>query len=450
MLVLGDAKRALLWVAGGKEFMGRKGHKRRKFKPRKLVKRLLLLAIIFAIGTGIFWLGSSAFRLFANWRNQPTVLKLAQAEQVDDIPGIAAEAVLLRQEIVVLADKPGSVNLVIDAGIQVESGNLVVEVIDKDLLAQLDTEMQKLDQSEQQVAPDSSGLTAVVENLTTTHSKLNQAVSDYNAALRSRAVQTYSTLYNSMTQAAKQAAQLQQDHAVLAKSHVATTEQREQLEQRRQQAIVPVYTPSAGAVYYWADGLEEVAKPANIGAELWEQLQAGKQAQVYLTERDNLIAAGQPLFKVAVDNKTYLLLQLVSADAVVPPEWQTVSVCWQHEGQEALFSAKIIEHEGLAEGQLLLQVEAEEAAQLPRFLDINLHKDGEVYCSIPRGAIANIDGQNVVFILDGSIVRAQPIDVLQEQNKKNVIIGGLKPGTSFVLEPTGLSDGQDVTDRLRK
>ena len=427
-----------------------KGRKRRKFRPRKLLKRLLVLAIIFAIGTGVFWLGSSAFRLIASWRSRPALLKIAQAEQVDDIPGIAAAAVLLRQEVVVLADKPGSVHLLIDPGLQVESGKLVVEVIDKDLLAQLDAEIQKLDKNEQQATPNDTSLKAVVDNLASTHAKLNQAIADYQAALRTQAVHSYSALYNSMTQTAKQAVQLQQDHALLAKSQVATAEQREQLEQRRQQAIVPVHTPAAGSVYYWVDGLEEVAKPANIGAELWEQLQAGKQAQVYRTEGDGLVAAGQPLFKVAVDNKTYLLVQLASADAVVPPEWQAVSVCWQNEGQEALFSGKVVEHSGLTEGQLLLQVDADEANHLPRFLDVNLHKDGEVYCSIPQKAVVNLEGQNVVFVLDDVTVKAHPIDVLQEQTKKNVIVAGLKPGAAFILDPAGLSDGQDVTDRLRK
>lgn len=437
-------------VAGGVQVLKAKGRRRRKFKPRKLLKRLLVLAVLLALGTGFFLLGRTAFRLVNGWRNRPSLLTIAQAEQVDNIPGIAAEAVLLRQEVVVLADKPGQANLLVDAGSQVESGNLVLELVDKDLLAQTDVEIQKLEKGVQQGTPNSQSLVDITTKLTTSQSKLYEAMDSYKQALRVQAVQTYSSLYNSLTKVAKEVVQLQQDYSLLAKSQVATAEQRHELEQRRQQAIVPVHTPAAGSVYYWVDGLEEVAKATNITSGFWEQLQAAKKAKVYQTAGDSSVAAGQPVFKVAVDSKSYLLARLTTENAVVPPEWKTVSLRWQNGAQEAMFSANIVEHKGLEAGQLLLQLPADEAMVLPRFLEISLHKDGEVYCSIPLQAVVTLDGQTAVFILEGNMVKAQPVEVLQQQTKKNVIVAGMKPGMSFVTKPEGLSDGQDVTDRLRK
>ncbi len=430
--------------------MKAKGRKRKKFKPRKFLKRMLVLAILVAFGTGCFWLGRSAFHLVAGWRNRPSLLAIAQARQVDTVPGIAAEAVLLRQEVVVLADKPGHANLLVDAGGEVESGNLVLEIVDKNLVAQIDAEIQKIEQGVKQGTPNSQSLADVTAKLTAGQNKFCEAMDNYKQALRVQAVDTYSSLYNDLNKMAKEVVQLQQDRILLAKSQGATTEQREELEQRRQQAIVPVHTPVAGSVCYWVDGLEEVAKTANIAPGLWEQLQAAKKEKVYLTTVDSSVAAGQPVFKVIVDDKAYLLAKLTTDSAVVPPEWETVSLRWRDGEQEKTFTAAIVEREGLEPGQLLLQLPAAQAMELPRFLEVSLHKEGEVYCSIPKQAVVTLEGQTVVFVLEGNTVRAQPVEVLQQETKKNVIVAGMKSGMSVVTKPEGLSDGQDVTDRLRK
>lgn len=423
----------------------KKGRNRRRFKPRKFLKRLFVLAIFLGIGLGFFWLGRGAYRLIAGWRGRPTYLTFAQAEQVEDMPGLAAEAVLLRQEVVVLADKPGRVNLVIEPGNQVESGRLVMEVVDKDLLAQIDTEIQKLEKGEQQGNPNEQSIADIENKLLSAQGELYAAMDSYKQALMVQAVENYNTLYNSLSQIAKGVVQLQQDHQLLAQSQVATAEQRQELEYRRQQAIVPIYAPTGGAVYFWVDGLEDLASPTKIVPDLWGQLQAGKSAPVYQTEGDAQVAAGQPVFKVAVDNRTYLLTQVDTDKVEIPPEWQTVSVCWQ----DKVFSARVVEHDGLASGQVLLLVE-EASMALPRFMEVSLHKEGEVYCSIPVQAVTTIDNQNVVFVLEGNAVKAMPIEILQQPNKKKVIVVGLQPGMSVVTRPEGLVDGQDVTERLRK
>ncbi len=433
-------------MAGGIRAVRRNGRKRRKFRPRKFFKRLLVLTILFGIGYGFFWLGRGAFRLVANWRNRPAYLSIVQAEQVDDMPGIAAEAILIRQEVVVLADKPGQANLLLEPGERVESGHVVMEVIDKDLLAQIDAEVQKLEKGEQQGTAHQQNLAAVTDKLVAAQNDFKDALASYQQALRAQAVEKYKTLYNDLTQIAKGIVQLQQDHRLLAKSRAATTEQRQELEQRRQLAIVPVHAPTAGAVYFWVDGLEELASPANIAPTLWEELQAAKSVPVYETVDDTQVAAGRPVFKVAVDDKTYLLAQLEADKGELPPDWETVSICWQ----ETVLTARIVEHEGLAAGQVLLQAEGEAAMRLPRFVEINLHKEGEVYCSVPIQAVSSWDSQNVVFVLEGNQVKAQPVEVLQQLNKKTVIVVGLKPGMPIVANPEGLVDGQDVTDRLRK
>jgi hypothetical protein len=430
--------------------MVRNKRKRKKFKPRKLLKRLLVLAIFLALGSGLLWLGRSTYRLIAGWRNRPALLSTVQAEQVTDIPGIDAEAILLRQEIVVLADKPGVVNLLAEAGAQVDSGHLVLEVVDKTLLAEIDAELQKIDKGEQQGAETNQSLADVTSKLTASQGSLYEVMDNYKQALRVQAVQTYSGLYNSLTKLAKQVVQLQQDHVLLAQSQVTSTEQRQRLEDRRQQAIVPVHTPVTGAVYYWVDGLEEVATLSKLAPGLWEQLQGAKPEKTYQTQGDSQVEAGQPVFKVAVDDKSYLLLKLSAENSSVPSEWESVSVqLTEGEVQEA-FSGRIIEHEGLEQGQLLLSLEAAEPLVLPRFSAVSLRKDGEVFCSVPKQAVVTVDNETVVFILEGNIVKAQPVRILQQQTKKSVIVAGIKPGVPIVKRPEGLVDGQDVTDRLRK
>lgn len=430
--------------------MNGKKRKRRKFRPRKLLKRLLVLVILLAVGIGFFWLGRTAYRMVTGWRNRPQVLTLGQAQQVDDIPGISATAVLLRQEVVVLADKPGQVNLLVDGGGQVESGHLVLEVVDKTLLAQIDAEIQRLEKGVQQGTPNSQGLADVTTKLTDGQGKLYEAMDKYKQAVRVQAVQTYSSLYSNLTKLAREVVQLQQDRLVLAKSQVATAEQRQELEARRQQAIVPVHTPATGVVHYWVDGLEEMATVSNLTPGLWEQLKGAQLEKVYRTEGGTQVAAGQPAFKVAVDTKTYLLVQLTTDNAVIPPDWESVSLRLQGGRVEEVFSAAIVEHTGLEAGQLLLRLDAGEALVLPRFSEVSLHKDGEIFCSIPMQAITSVEGKTAVFVLEGNTVKAQPVEVLQQQTKKNVIVAGIKPGVSFVIRPEGLSDGLDVTDRLRK
>ncbi len=432
-------------AAGVNGAVKKKGHKRRRFRPRKLLKRLIVLAIFLGIGLGFFWLGRGAYRLIASWRGRPAYLSIVEAQQVKDMQGIATEAVLLRQEVVALADKPGRANIIIEPGGQVESGRLVLEVVDKDLLAKIDAEIQKLEKGQQQETPNDQGLADIERKLESANSELFAALDRYKQALRLQDVENYKPLYNTLSQIAKGVVQLQQDHLVLAKSQVALAEQRQELEARRQQAIVPVHSPVAGAVYYWVDGLEDEASPTKITPNLWEQLQAGKSAPVYTTTGDIEVASGQPVFKVAVDDKSYLLVQVDVAKSEVLRTWQTISVCWQ----DNVVSARVVEHEGLDSGQVLLLVE-DPAVDLPRFLQVSLHKEGEVYCSIPARAVTTVEGRSVVFVLDGSTVKAQPVEVVQQANKKAVIVVGLQPGMSVVSTPEGLVDGQDVTERLRK
>jgi len=408
-----------------------------------------VLGILFSFFAGVFWLGRGTYRLIRGWLNRPHLLKTVVAQEIQGGDGIRAEAILLRQEVVVLADKPGKANLLLGDGEQVEQGRLALEVVDKALLASIDAELQKIEQgSSSNSGANSQELANVETKLIESRNQLYSAGAVYREALRTQAVASYNNLYNTFAKSARSVVQLQQDYLRLVQSQGAAAERRQELTERRQAAIVPVRAPVAGTIFYWVDGLEQQAVVNNLKPQLWDQLQAAKNNKCYQTSPDSQIEAGQPVFKIAVGKEAYLLLQLAGDVAELPADWDSLSV---HVLGEAgtTFSASVVSRSELGPGQVLLQTSLPETLSLSRFFEVDLHKEGTVFCRIPAQAIISIEDETVVFVLDGNTVKAHAIEVLRP-DKKYMIVTGIEPGVNLIVNPDGLVDGQDVTDRLRK
>lgn len=426
----------------------RKKRRRMKFKPRKLIKRLFVLAVMFAIGSGFFLLGRGAFRLVSGRQNRPRMLALAQAELVTDVPGLDADAIFLRDELVVLAEKPGRAHLLVADGAEVTAGQLVLEIVDKALLADLDAQLEKLSANDQPTATVNQNLAEVATKMAASQDSLYLAMGNYKQAVRTRAVDTYASLYQALTKQSKEIAQLQQDHARLAQSLDASAGQRQEIEERRELAIVPVHAPATGSILYWVDGLEESATLGKLAPDLWERLQAAHKNEIYQTAGDCQISAGQPVFKIVTPaSDTYLLAQLTAADTTLPADWESVSI--EFAGASEMLTASIVEGADLQPGQLLLKLTDEVPLALTRFNKISLHREGAIFCRIPQSALTTQDGETIVFTVEGNTLLAQAVQIVQ-QNKKQVIVSGLRQGATIVTKPAGLTDGQDVTDRIRK
>jgi hypothetical protein len=423
--------------------------RKKRLKPKKLLKRLTLLSILVASAWLLFLAGRGTYRLAAAWLFSEPMIKTAEAVQVPDNSGISAQAVVLRQETVILADKPGRANLLVSEGTEVETGQRVLELVDKTLLASIEEELSKLDKQASQ--PSSSGVSRLAEldqRLQTSQTSLLSLMDDYRKALRNQQVEEYRSLYSSLNSAARELAKLQQDRLLLLQGHASVEEQRAELESRRNQAIVPVYSPANGRISFAVDGLEQVADLANLTPTLYDQLRQMKVADHSVTT-DSLIVAGQPVFKVATDSKTYLLIDLPEGTAATIAEWAKVGVLVDLAGQTVDWEAGWEQNANLGQDQCLLQISPEQEQLLPRFIPVTLHTEGEVLCQIPSKALIVADQGAAVFVLDGDVVHQQAV-VVRAEEKRSSIVTGLEPGMLVVTNPSGLADGADVSSRLRK
>jgi hypothetical protein len=426
---------------------GRK-RKRRKLNPRKLVKRLVVLGIL-----GLFvWLvtltGRGVYRLAMGVLNRPDWIDLVAAVEVKQDTGVAAEAFLLQKELVVLADKPGRANLLVEEGDQVEVGQLVMEVVDKTLLASIESEIARLDAEAAKPSGDQSGdLASLDEKIASSNAALVQAMADYQKAILSRQLEGVSELYNKLNSLAKEVSSLQQDRLRLAQTQTARQERRAQLEERRKQAISGIYAPAAGRISFLVDGLEQLADPGQITADLWGKLKAQSQ-QEYQVVPDAKIVAGQPAFKVIEGGPRYLLTKLADANPLPLGTERSLDVQLGQGEDAQSFTVSLAENAALGEGQLLLEI-PDDCPPLGRNLRFTLYAEAPAVCRIPRTALVTLDEQVGVMTLEDTITRFHPVSV-QTEERRTVLVTGIEPGLQVVSNATGLTDGEDVANRLRK
>ena len=253
-----------------------------------------------------------------------------------------------------------------------------------------------------------------------------------------------------MDKLAREVVQMRQDRLRLLQSQNVAAERQQQLEERRQQAVSPIYASAAGVVSFCVDGLEQLATPDNVGPNLWSQLQEHKADKVFRIVPESKIEAGQPVCKIAVDQDFCLLVQLPASEVVIDvANWSSASVSSSDLKDGKRLPVDVIDHQGLGDQQLLLQVKSEQLSGAPRFLTVNLHREGDTFCRVPRQAIVMKEQKPTIYIVEGALVKEQLVEILQ-QEKKHVIISGIAPGTQVIAKPEGLHDGEDVTDRLRK
>lgn len=426
-----------------------KKHKHKRFKPRKLVKRLTLLATFFALGWLVFLAGRGVYQVTASLLTADKLVKTAQAEQIADLSGVVAEAVVLRQETVILADKPGRANLLLVEGADVKSGQRVVELVDKTLLASIEEELGKLTKAGSQ--PDAAGaerLAQLEEKLGAGETKLQTTMDDYRRALRNREVVAYRELYSSLNSTAKGVAKLQQDRMLLLQSQNSIEERRAELESKREQAVVPVFSPAAGKISFRVDGLEQLANPANLRASLFDDLKKMQVAD-YQVGTNSSITAGQPIFKVDTSKDTYLLVSLPQGAAQTILGWSSISIQVASGNLSANWPATLQPSQNLGVEQCLFKVNPNDGTTAPRFLSVTLHTQGEVLCRVPKSAVISTAAGDQVFLLDGSVVKAQAVS-MRQPGKGYLVVAGITPGANVVTNPSGLADGVDVSSRLRK
>ncbi len=430
--------------------MSAKRVKKKRLRPKKLLKRLTLLGILCATAWLLFLAGRGTYRWAHAWLFSDPAISVAAAVQIPDKTGIPAEAIVLRQETVILADKAGRANLLVAEGAQVETGQRVLELVDKSLLANIEEELNKLDR--QVAQPSSSGVTRLAEldeRLQSSQASLLSLMDGYRQALRNQSVAQYSPLHNSLNITARELAKLQQDRLLLLQGQASVEDQRAELESRRNQAIVAVYSPADGRISFAVDGLEMAADIANLTPELYDQLQ-----QMSVTDHsvntDSPIVAGQPVFKIATDSRTYLLVGLPEGTVESIADWSTIGVQVELAGQTIDWDAVWQQSSSLGENQCLLQITPEQEQLLPRFIAVTLHTEGEMLCEIPQKALIEAEQGAYVFILDQDGVVRQQAVVVRETARKTRIVTGLEPGLDVVTNPSGLTDGEDVSSRLRK
>lgn len=424
--------------------------KRKKFKPKKLFKRLFMLVVLVAVVWVLTLAAKGAYRFTTSLFAADKYLRTAQITQVSDTSGIVARAVVLRQETVILADKPGKANLLVAEGADVTTGQRVVELVDKSLLASIEEGLAKLDQQSAS-KPDDSGATRLAQldqKMAQSETALQALMEDYRAALHERNVAKYRELYSSLNSRAKEVAKLQQDRLLLLQSEHSVEEQRAELESRREQAVVPVFSPANGRISFQVDGLEQVANVANLSPTLFTNLKETKITN-YLVAAETAVAAGHPVFKVSTGKDTHLLVSLPAGALPTVQGWSEIAVQANTAGATGDWPATLQPSQQVGADQCLLKISLPAETEMPRFLDVTLHTKGEVLCQIPKGALVAGEAGSQVWLLDGTVVKAQTV-VVRETGKNSLVVTGVNPGATVITNPTGLTDGEDVSSRLRK
>jgi len=397
--------------------------KRRSRRRLRIAKRLLLLGILSLLVYGLVVLGGKVYR----WVLFPAV-RYEQAKAVDSAIFVG-HALVLRDELALVAPRGGALNILVDHGSPVRAGENLFELVDMSLLSALDRQLEEIDRakpaqvvSEEEVAHRRQQLAealAIVRNLA---ADLAKATRFGNASSAERA-------WRELTRAQRTAKQREENYAFATRTEVARQQRRAELISQRNHAIHTVRAPAAGFLSFAPGGPSDARRTSDYGAVTLDDLRARRNTAPSLRNGDQ-VSAGQVVCLV-VDASAVVLLVEMSSDIVVP---DVVDVAL---GGLVLKAKPLQRILTAVEGVVIMALRIERppfAALEQRSIEVRVLPHGVVLSNIPTSAIVSEDG-NMVYIKEEDGKHSARKIVVVERKGSRAIVQGLSPEELVVVNP---------------
>jgi len=401
--------------------------KRRRARRRlRVAKRLLLIVLVGILVYGVFNLVSVAYRRVV----YPPV-RYQQAQAVDTAV-FAGQALVLRDELALVAAQAGVLNILVDHGAKVQTGQSLFEIVDKSLLSSIDEQLALTsDESPGEVAPEA----VIVERrqqLLHAQQSVRTLAGEVALGVRSSDAGVVAKAMRELTRARQNAQKKEQEYAFVTRSHTLQEERRSALLVQRQQAIHVVRASTPGYLSFVPDesiGALPISEYASVTIDMVRQ----QRSVVAARPNGERVPAGQAV-GVVID-PSHAMLIFEAPETIALPQLVDVAI-----GDTVMLAQALPPLLTEVEGKVLVPLRLESpplAPLLQRNVQLVVRPRGELVSSIPSSALV-IGEETIVFVKADTgehlerIVRV----VLTKGNRTHVT--GLNPLETVVVNPARL------------
>jgi hypothetical protein len=358
-------------------------------------------------------------------------LRLRQAVLADE-PLLAGQAVVLRDEVVVAAQRAGVLNQLRLHGSRIAAGEIMFEIVDVNRLAAIDRQLaEEAERMATHQAQSPEVVTHLREQLAAAQAVVRELAARYAHYLRVGDSTEAGRLFGRLQTAHREAQAQREKHDFATRSQEQYEARRQELQNQRRQAILSVTSPLSGVLSFALDGREgelQTDDYRSLPLEAVRQITDNPQVLRNMA----VIQAGQAVSSV-IDSRRAVLLM----------EAETVALGGEVEVlfQETVLTASVLSHVGNASGSGLVALSVSdppESLLTARIVRISVQPQGEILTRIPVSAVVTEDARDVVYVLSANgEVEVRMVHV-RHRRAGTAVVSGLAVNESVVTNPQAL------------
>lgn len=366
----------------------------------------------------------------------------AVAEAVNESPLFSGRGLITRDELVVVAQRSGTLNVLIAAGGRVQAGENILEIVDRDRLAEIERQINIEEQRIREGGPDAATALAEAEReLGNAVGSLRALTVTYAELLRQGSSAKAEALFREIGKAAQKVDNLQREYQDTRISGEDFESRHEELLEQRDSAIYSLSSPIDGVIGWKVDGLSGRLGPISSPAERFASL-CGLEADAVGVSSGDSVVAGQALCVIA--NPTGIILSIaVDIEAALPVEdfHLTINV--------NPADVRFLRTEEVPGEDLLLYVYEFTGLSLDavnsRLVNVEIWPIRDPRVSIPTKALVSSSGGYSVYVVDEAGLVTEVSVSIEGGSGLNSVVTGLKPGQQIIATPQLVTPGEPVS-----
>jgi len=383
----------------------------------------LLLFLIAGIGYGVF----SCARFVSR-----TVFPEVRVERalLANEPLLSGRAVVLRDEVVVVAERAGVLNRLHEHGQTISAGEVMFEIVDRNRLVAIDRQLEEeAQQMETTAAQSAEIITHRRTELAQAQSVIRDLAARYAHYLRAGdsalALRAFAELGRAHSAAQKRA----EEYSFAARSQEEFAKRRADLLHQRRQAILSVTSPVSGVLNFGTDGRESILRAGDYRSVTLATI---KQVGGAFTERQSMdtIVAGQAVGSIVDPTRIVLLMEATSLAL-----GRAVRVSF---GEVSLAATVLpVPASGETSATLLaLEVMTPPASLLTtRVVNVAVQPEGETLTKVPVRAIVTTAQGDVVYVKVASGELTERRVLVRQTRARVAVVSGLNVDELVVTNP---------------
>jgi biotin carboxyl carrier protein len=366
-------------------------------------------------------------------------VRFASAALAPDELLFSGKALVVRDEVVLVAPRSGHLRRVVDSAGEVDAGQRVLELVDKQTINALDSQLaeenkkleERASQSEDYVANKEAQLAAAL-------SEFRQLSGEYAALLSAGQPVRAAAVYRDLDRAARNVDKLHNEYEHASRSISQYEDRKQELEEQRQAAIWPVSSPLNGRVSYRFDALGSQIRTHQIDTISLSTLRSTSDESSLLADGQT-VSAGQPLCAIVDTTSVRLLIEVAGSERKDLQEGFEVRA--DGETLEAHFFKRRDTDEDDVSIYIYVIENPSEVVLSYRVVSVEFASLLEQAVTIPKKAVHSVDGVSLVYGLNEAGLVQEYIVRVREVKGTRAVVFGLRPDQEIITTPRLVTPG---------